>query len=126
MIIFYLPECWANEDCSAAIDHSAQRDCLIRAEQASRAALAREVKSIEARIAMWNEDSDEKARSLADFRLANRRYQAFRSAQCEFEASVAAGGNGAGEMRLECQISLDDGRIKLLKEQALRFRPPGA
>lgn len=117
---------FAFASCEVPTDHVEQRQCLERKV----AQLAQEVQSaqelVRARIDAWDEEPYYKSKSLALFNEAASQFQAYQASQCEFEASVAAGGNGAGDMKLDCQINLYDTYFKYLQEQVTRFEAPHA
>jgi hypothetical protein len=74
------------------------------------------------RIQAWDEDQGYKAETLRFFRISIDQYFQYRTARCDFERSAAAGGNGAGDMALECQIDLDDNYIRSISEQGKWFK----
>jgi len=116
----------ASASCEVPADHVEQRQCSERQV----AQLSRQVQEaqqlIRARISAWDEEPEHKVRSLALFNQSVRQFRTYQADQCEFEASVAAGGNGAGDMRLECQIGLYSHYLKSLQEQATWFEAPHA
>lgn len=77
------------------------------------------------RIGRWSEDPPERTRTRALFDDAANGFARFRQAQCDYEASVAAGGNGAGDMRLRCEIDLDEAYLKSIQSQSAWFAPGG-
>ena len=112
--------------CQAAIDHVEERRC---AEQTV-AHLSQEIGDVQRlvreRILAWEEDPLCKERALDLFEAAAKQFEIYRKKQCEFEASAAAGGNGAGDMQLDCQARLGAAYLKALKAQAGWFPPPHA
>jgi hypothetical protein len=64
-------------------------------------------------------------RSLKLFNLSTTAYARYRKFQCEHEASSAAGGNGAGDMRLSCQVLLDAAYLKSNQEKIDGFTGRG-
>jgi hypothetical protein len=112
--------------CSDVPSHAEKRECL----ELEAAKLSKQIERAQAalrnRIAAWDEDARYKSRALALLASSEGKFQAFTAAQCAFEASAAAGGNGAGDMQLECQISLGAAYLKSLQEQAAWFPPPHA
>jgi hypothetical protein len=59
------------------------------------------------RISDWDEDVEYKTRSLGLLQAMTEQFQKYRVARCELEASAAAAGNGAGDMRLACEVRLN-------------------
>ena len=116
----------ASAACSDLPSHAEQRHCL----ELEAAKLSQQIETTQGvlrdRIAAWDEDANYKSRALALLASAASQFKAFTTAQCAFEASAAAGGNGAGDRQLECQISLGMAYLKSLQEQATWFPPPHA
>jgi uncharacterized protein YecT (DUF1311 family) len=113
------------EDCySPASSHAGQRQCLERLAETSEAELLAVETAISRRIAEWDEEQafrDASRKGLEEAALEFRRY---RTVQCEFEASVSAGGNGRGDMRLECEIRLNQTRVSELEKLTNAFERP--
>ena len=111
----------ASASCERPLDHVEQRRCSKR--EAIR--LSRDVRVaqqlIRTRIASWDEDPANKSRTLALFNKAATQFRSYQTRQCEFEASAAAGGNGASDIRLSCQITLYGAYLKSLQKQAAWF-----
>jgi uncharacterized protein YecT (DUF1311 family) len=103
------------EDCSTVVGHAAERACLEHLAAKTDAQLQALEKRVAARIALWDQEPvyihGQQARLKAD----ERAYRDYREAACEFDADAAAGGNGAGDTRLQCRIDLDRARIARLK-----------
>ena len=72
----------------------------------------------------WSGEAVWRHYSLAAFNKATKQFRSYRKAQCDFEATAAAGGNGAGDMQLECQVELDKPYLELLHKEITLF-PPG-
>ncbi len=107
--------------CNSERVHAAQRACLSREALRYNDAVLAAQAVVRKRITAWDEDAGYKARSLKLFSATTRQYQRYRSSQCEFDASAAAGGNGAGDMRLTCQIELDGAYLTDLQNQTSQF-----
>ena len=99
------------------VSHAEYRECLEReANQTNQEILATE-QAIVARIRAADEEDGYKNQSIELLRTSGEAFRKYRTAQCEYEASTAAGGNGAGDLRLSCQIELDRAYIERLKER---------
>lgn len=107
-----------------ASSHADERACWIKAAEKSNARVHSAEESLRKRIKSWDEDANCVETTLALFDESTRRFSRHRQSQCEFEASIAAGGNGAGDMRLSCQIGLDETYLRWLHEQFTRFSNP--
>lgn len=112
---------YAKELCSDASSHADQRACLVKAERISAAEVKNAQETHRKVILAWDDETSFIQQSLKLFNVSVREYARFRRAQCEYEASAAGGGNGAGDMRLNCQISLDVAYLKSLKDKVHWF-----
>ena len=68
------------------------------------------------RIAHMDDEAEVKNNILRHFRSATEQFHRYRTTQCEFEASSAAGGNGSGDLRLLCEVRLNREYIARLKK----------
>lgn len=98
---------FATEECAKAYSHVEQRHCLEVLAQKAETEVKNSQAQVLKRIENWDEDKNYKQESRKLLRESLARFKAFKRSQCELEASSAAGGNGAGDMRLDCQIRLD-------------------
>jgi uncharacterized protein YecT (DUF1311 family) len=101
------PSVFATDECAKALSHVAQRECLEALAQRSEAKVRSAQAIVLKRIDNWDEDENYKWESRKLIQESGVRFKAFKTSQCELEASSAAGGNGAGDLRLDCQIRLD-------------------
>lgn len=77
---------------------------------------------LHSRIALWDQSQPAYIeRSLALLDQDRTAYRRYRTAHCELDASSAAGGNGAGDLRESCKIDLDRQRIESLKRKMDAF-----
>lgn len=125
LIIFLLPLIACATDntsaCSAGNSHAGQRACLISMSEKVGAQLARvEVESL-GRIDHWDEDASFRAKSKKALVNSNAAFRKYRTSQCGLMHSLAAGGNGATDMQLECSIELTNQRISQLESSVLRL-----
>ncbi len=96
------------------------RACLKTRADAS----TRELRDIEGKIrkslAVWDQDPEFIKRSTSEFDSSVKQFSRFRTRQCDFIASLAAGGNGQGDLRLSCIYELNENRItQIMQAQAL-------
>ena len=112
----------AAPDCGGrSCDHASERACWIKAAEKSKALVHSAQESLRKRIKGWDEDAEYIERTLVLFNESTKRFSRYRQSQCEFEASAASGGNGAGDMRLSCQIDLDETYLRSLRIQSTWF-----
>jgi hypothetical protein len=109
----------AEDSCSRAADHVGYRTCLEALAKASLNSLALEETSTRNFLSKADETPEDIARALAAFETALQDYLHYRQTQCDYVASLAFGGNGAGDRRLLCQIELDRRRTANLKSERL-------
>lgn len=69
-----------------------------------------------ARIDAWDEEPNYRRRSRQRFLNSIQTFRRYRTTQCGFLHSLAAGGNGATDMMLSCSIELSNQRIAQLAE----------
>ena len=112
----------AAPDCGGrSSSHAGERACWIKAAEKSDLLVRSAQESLRKRIKSWDENAEYIERTLVLFDESTKRFSRYRQSQCEFEASAAAGGNGAGDMRLSCQIALDETYLRSLHEQSMWF-----
>ena len=106
---------WAERSCFHAVGHADLRACLEGWAKVSANALAAEEKSSREYLATVDQVPDDVSRALAAFEDASQAYRIYREKECDYVASLAFGGNGAGDRRLLCRIDLDRRRASDLK-----------
>jgi Lysozyme inhibitor LprI len=103
------------QTCSAKNDAVGQRECMERLAERTNAELDGLEARIRAQVPLWDAEDDgmEVYRRQFGERLnaGITAYRHYRTAQCDMWAARAAGGNGADDMRLSCQVELDCQRV---------------
>lgn len=107
--------------CSVAGSHAGQRACLVSMFEKVEAQLSQMESDALKRINQWDEDLSYRRESKDALIRSNAAFRQYRRAQCGLVHSLAAGGNGAGDMQLDCSIELTDQRIKQLKDHVLNL-----
>ena len=97
----------ASSDCSTTSSHADQRKCLERVASATQAKLEKAQALLVERIEAWDEGPDYRQRAVKLLKQSFARFTEFRDTECKYEAAAAAGGNGAGDMGLQCQIDMN-------------------
>jgi uncharacterized protein YecT (DUF1311 family) len=115
---------YANSDCHTAESHVGQRICLEGIASASQDELKKTHDSLVKRIREWDDEPDCAQKSLQLLEQSFVAFERFRDAECEYEAAAAAGGNGAGDMRLQCSISLNRKYNEILRTQMNWYTQP--
>jgi len=110
--------------CGNAPDHASERACWIKAAKNSDARVHAAQELQRQRIKHWDQEATFRSSALTFFNKAASTFAHYRQAQCDYEASAAAGGNGAGDMRLSCQVALNEAYLKSLQAQASWFSQP--
>jgi uncharacterized protein YecT (DUF1311 family) len=98
---------FATDECAEASSHIDQRHCLEALAQKADTEVKNAQAQVIRRIDKWDEDENYKQGSRKLLQESLARFKAFKASQCELEASSAAGGNGTGDLRLDCHIRLD-------------------
>jgi uncharacterized protein YecT (DUF1311 family) len=109
------------QDCSRFVDEVTARRCAERAAQVAQEELRQAEDSVRIRIKQWDEDQNWKQRAIQQFERSVAAFRDFQTAACDFDASAAAGGNAAGQMRNVCLTRLAKERIRTLTEQRSWF-----
>ena len=109
-----IQECWqghSHVEMSACVatKAAAARSALAGADQRVSEALAKQSKSA------W----------VSLYKSSAQSYQQYRTQQCQFQAALASVGNGATDVRMACEATLDTLRSEQLKA-ALGWLVPGA
>jgi uncharacterized protein YecT (DUF1311 family) len=112
---------YARSDCSTTESHADQRKCLERAASATWAKLEKAQALLIERIQAWDEEVDYRKTATRRLKRSSARFEEFRNTECEYEAAAAAGGNGAGDMRLQCQIDLNKQYAESLRKQLVWY-----
>ncbi len=102
--------------CAAADSHAEQRRCLASLFKKTDTTLARVEKESLAKVAMRDEDPPYKLASKKALEKSISAFRSYRARQCDVFWSLAAGGNGATDMRLQCAIELTEHRIEQLQK----------
>ncbi|WP_161780281.1 lysozyme inhibitor LprI family protein [Ferriphaselus sp. R-1] len=89
------------------ISHSEYRQCLVAEAQWSVAKLDQAEKTLQLRISTAGEEESFTRRAIELLDASMDSFRKFRVSFCEFEASTAAGGSAAGDLRLRCEIKLN-------------------
>ncbi len=97
----------AEEQCFKLASHAEARACLEARSQQSALAVQQAESSLRAAFLKWDQEPQYRARSIAALNDSSAKFRQYRESQCEFQAAVAAGGNGAGDRRLLCNIGLN-------------------
>jgi uncharacterized protein YecT (DUF1311 family) len=105
----------AQEQCFKVASHAEARACLEAQSKQSDLALKKAESSLRSALAQWDQETQYKSRSTAQVERAAATFQRYRESQCEFQASLAAGGNGSGDRRLLCHIELNRRRVAELQ-----------
>lgn len=97
--------------CNGIKSHVEERACLLKLAEKSNQGLKAAENKLLSKIALWNEELDYKNHTRLQFISTTKVFAKFLAEQCRFEASLAAGGNGAEDMRLVCLIENNNKRI---------------
>lgn len=106
----------SSEPCSQPSSHVEQRSCLESLLRETDARLVHAEQTTVAKLAAWDEEKEYRSKSQKALLASNSVFRVYRASQCDFVWSLAAGGNGASDMRLSCAIELTENRIRQLDE----------
>lgn len=113
----------ARTECSGKESHVEMRACLqVQADTSSR-----ELRDVEDKmrksLRAWDQEPECIKRSTSEFDSSVKQFNRFRTQQCEFIASLAAGGNGQGDLRLSCIYELNEKRIIEIQQVTKALMP---
>ena len=92
------------------------RTCLeAHFKKSEKALLVAESKAI-SEIKAWDESESVRSHSSASLEVSLKAFRSYRTKQCAFIASLAAGGTGTSHRRLLCEIELNKKQIDYLQE----------
>lgn len=103
------------DQCSKASSHVEERSCLESLFNETDKRLAQAETKAVAKIAEWDEEPEYRSKSRKALMGSNLAFRKYRPSQCGYAWSLAAGGNGATDMRLSCAIELTEDRVRLLE-----------
>lgn len=112
----------AEATCLGLLGHADARSCLIAEAAKSDGRLEEAERDLRQVISNWQEDEIHKGNALAAKEQAHAEFIRARSAQCELQAMLAAGGNGANDRRLLCRIELNDRRVEEVRSIVASIR----
>lgn len=112
------PDRFASDQCYKLQSHADVRVCLETQSNESAAGVAQAEDDFRSALARWDQELEYRARTRSNFDAAVLSFKSYREAQCEFQASLAAGGNAAGDQRLLCNIQLNGQRMAQVKAAA--------
>lgn len=108
-------------ECTGLADHATERACWEALARTTTAEVAGTQRTVLSQLDRWDQGQDYRRRTRALLLASFRQFASFRAAQCEAEASLAAGGNGAGDVRLSCEVRLNRGRVAELQSVGAGF-----
>ena len=97
--------------CSAGKSHAEVRACLHAKAELSARELRQAEDEMRKAIASWDQEPTDVRKSKAAFESSASEFVRHRQRHCEFAASLAAGGNSQGDLRLSCVYELNGKRI---------------
>ncbi|MBK1715370.1 lysozyme inhibitor LprI family protein [Rubrivivax gelatinosus] len=112
----------AETTCLGLLGHADARSCLIAEAAKSDWRLEEAERDLRQVVCNWQENESYKRTALAAQKQAHAEFLRARSAQCELQATLAAGGNGANDRRLLCRIELNDRRVAEVRSIAASIR----
>ena len=112
----------ARQECSIGRSHIEMRACLQVKVQRSDNELRKVEANMRKSLAAWDQEPVYIKRSTSTFASSVKQFNLFRTQQCEFIASLAAGGNGQGDLRPSCVVDLNEKRIAQIKQAQVHLR----
>ena len=105
------------DKCASSVDHATMRKCLEDAAKSANDELTSTENKLIASLKGWDQDKIWQDKAIERLKGASSEFRKYQKQQCDFEASTAAGGNAAGDLRADCIYRLAKERSKRLLEQ---------
>jgi hypothetical protein len=99
------------------MSHAEYRECLQSSADKTEREVAASQTALQGRIEHWDQEANYKQGALKSLKDSGLRFSEFKAAQCSFEASAAAEGNGAGDIRLACEDRLNQSYVGELQRR---------
>ena len=99
------------ESCFDIGSQAQAKECLESRSAASEQALQAAEKTALTALREWDDTPGNRKRSIDALQQANQQFRVYRSAQCNLQATLAAGGTGTAHRRLLCLIELNERRV---------------
>lgn len=120
----------ASTECYKSGGHADARNCLEQKAEQSRANLHLAEESLKIFLASWDQEQQYKSDAANWLVKSSSLFDQYRQSQCELQASLAAGANGASDRRLLCIIELNEKRSlelqNTIESRERGFEPKGA
>jgi uncharacterized protein YecT (DUF1311 family) len=104
------------KECSGKGSHVEMRACLKTKADESANELRKAEDEMRKTLAKWDQEPGYIRRSTTEFEASVQQFGHYRTHQCEFVASLAAGGNSQGDLRLSCIDELNEKRIAQIRQ----------
>lgn len=101
----------AAKQCYKLLSQVDARTCLEAKSKESASEVKKVEASLHSALEKWDTESEFKNLSITQLDESKLKYLDYRESQCEFQASLAAGGNAASDRRFLCYINLDENRL---------------
>jgi uncharacterized protein YecT (DUF1311 family) len=108
--------------CSKDHSHVEMTECVRSDTAKSKKALQEAEASVVNGLSQRNEEPKDIAAMKKAYEAGKDAFQSYRDKQCAFYVAMAAGGNGAHDLRLACEASLNMERAKQLKWAANNWK----
>ncbi len=105
-----------SQKCSDANSYVEQRSCLEALFKKVDSNLAKYERDVILKLSAWDEEPEYRSESKRRFTASISEFGKYRASQCDFILSLAAGGNRATDMKLDCAINLTKNRVEQLEE----------
>jgi len=111
------------QKCSDADTPAEERTCLETLSHRTNAKLAKLEKEALERVDAWEQEDSYRAATRKSLVDSSQLFKQYRRSQCGLFQSLAAGGNGASDMKLACSIEVTKDRVRQMKDIADALKP---
>jgi uncharacterized protein YecT (DUF1311 family) len=103
-------------ECFGSGGNAAARLCLTAKARESESALVQAERTAVHSLEQSDEDATTRQRAVSSLKAASAAYCRYRKEQCGFQVALAAGGSGASERGLLCEIALNEERMSYIRQ----------
>lgn len=106
----------SGEQCFGNGGNAAAKLCLAEKARESESALVLAERTAVKLLEQSDEEPAARRRAVSSFKAASAAYRRYRKEQCGFHVALAAGGSGASERGLLCEIALNEERMPYIRQ----------
>ena len=103
--------------CSDSVDQMEYRVCIAKKAEESSQKVKDKQRELLEKIQNWDQEPRYKNEAISLLYSAMSSFESFKTQQCNYEASAAAGSNGGGTIGAQCWIRLNQDYLESIESQ---------